>query len=103
MPLPLLSCDECGGETRFPRGDSPRPPGLCYNCWRKTDDYREHNRGEKRRAYQDDGDIRERVRGRAARRYREKAQDPAFLRQEAARKRASGGTRRGAVEDDAGE
>lgn len=78
----------------MPRGDSPRPSNLCYNCWRKTDHYREYNRGEKRRAYEEDRDIRERVRGKAARRYREKAQDPAFLRREAARKRDSSATRR---------
>ena len=96
VALPRISCQECGEETRLPRGDSPRPQGLCYNCWRETDDYREYNRGEKRRAYQEDGGVRERVRGRAAARYRAKAQDPTFLEQEAARKRDSSVRRRDA-------
>lgn len=67
--------------------NSPRPDGICYACWRKTDDYREHNRNEKREAYETKPELRGRIREANADRYRRHARDPRFLEHEAARKR----------------
>ncbi len=88
-------CTECGEETRPPRMNSPRPDGICYACWRKTDHYREHNRGEKREAYETKPEQRKRIQQTNAERYRRKARDPGFLEEEAARKREDYWRRRG--------
>ena len=95
MSSSMSLCAECGEETRPPRINSPRPEGLCYDCWRKTDHYREHNRNEKREAYDTKPAQRRRIQQTNAERYRRKARDPRFLEAEAARKREDYWRRRG--------
>ena len=97
LPSPAL-CWECGEETRPPRMNSPRPEGICYACWRKTDHYREHNRSEKREAYETKPEQRRGIQQGNAERYRMKARDPRFLEEEAARKRESYWKKRGPPE-----
>ena len=82
--------------------NSPRPDGLCYACWRKTDHYREYNRNEKRRAYQSDPDLRELTKERTLEHYHWKAEEHDFRASEAARKRAAYRQKRGQARGSSG-